>query len=217
MSIGPFERHLREAIALNRIRAPLYAALSEGETRTLSRMLISAECLLLPVARWFDREAEVYHRSGVPLLDDIFVSMEHAPAFGTVRVTAATTTPAPSPAVMRHRVRRAYRTGSFPGVAEAIGAELRRLRAGSGNPMAVHLLESAHRAASLAPSLLARSADAGLRSPAPLLARLISLHGWGLAPALRLDRMARTFHARGIPILVQDLPAIVSGSESPRR
>ena len=55
--MSAFERHLREAIALNRERAPKYAAISGGATRPISRALISAELALLPVARWFDAAA----------------------------------------------------------------------------------------------------------------------------------------------------------------
>lgn len=208
--IGPFERHLREAIALNRERAPLYAALSHGESRRLSRLLIAAEWLLLPVARWFDREAAPYRRAGVPLLDAIFVPMSHAPAFGAVQLAAAVAvrTTSPDPAGIRRRVQRAYRDASFPGAGKAIADQLQRLTSLGGNHLVIHLLESAHRVASLSPDLVTRSLDRGLPSPEPILARLLRLHLWGLTPASRLDDRAGILHARGIPILAQDLPPI---------
>src|SRR5215207_3680309 len=88
MRVGPFEHHLREAIALNRERAPRYAALSDGASRPISRGLIAAEYLLLPVARWFDRRAASYHRAGIPLLEDLFVPMALTPAFGSVQMVS---------------------------------------------------------------------------------------------------------------------------------
>nr|MBA2571563.1 hypothetical protein [Gemmatimonadota bacterium] len=72
---GAFETHLREAIALNRERLPLYAQLTDGASLPISRRLIRAELLALPLARYFDRRAQPYERAGIPLLSEAFVSM----------------------------------------------------------------------------------------------------------------------------------------------
>ena len=76
-----FERHLREAIALNQARAPRYAALSGGASLPISRKLILAERLLLPLAWALDRWARPYHAADVPVLADVFEPMRRAPAF----------------------------------------------------------------------------------------------------------------------------------------
>ena len=210
-SVGPFEHHLREAIALNRERAPHYAALSDGASRPISRALIAAECLLLPVARWFDRRAAPYHRAGVPLLEDLFVPMALAPAFGSVRPMAddRPSGSGPRPRAIRRRVGRAYAEGGFASADAALADELAALAvAPRADCLVRHLLESAHRLATLAPHHLARCEEQGLASPAPLLARLLRLHLWGLTSASALDRRARPLHARGVPILAQDLPPI---------
>ena len=214
--VGPFERHLWEAIALNRERAPLYAEVSSGESRSLSRLLIAAEWLLLPVARWFDREAAPYHRAGVPLLEAVFVPMSGAPAFGSVHLAAADAvrTTSPDPSGIRQHVRRAYREASFTGAREAIADEVHRLMPLGGSYLARHLLESAHRVASLAPDLITQSLERGLPSPERILARLLWLHLWGLTPAHSLDNRAGTLHARRIPILAQDLPPIPISRET---
>ena len=208
----PFEHHLREAIALNRDRAPRYAALSAGASRSISYGLIASEYLLLPVARWFDRRAAPYHQAGIPLLEDLFVPMASAPAFGSIRLVAGTdvrTTPASQPAAIRRRVAQAFRVGSFAGAASALGDELNALTdAPHTDCLLRHLLESTHRLATLAPHHIAMAHRSGLPSPAPLLARLFRLHLWGLAPAAALDRRARPLQARGVPILAQDLPPI---------
>lgn len=78
---GVFERHLRDAVRLNRDRAPRYAELSDGRSRSVSRQLIATEILLLPLARWFDRRVRVYHRAGVPVIAALFVSMDTTPPF----------------------------------------------------------------------------------------------------------------------------------------
>lgn len=209
-TVGAFEAHLREAIALNRERAPRYAALSHGESRRISRWLIATEWLLLPVARWLDHRAAPYERAGIPLMQDCFVPMSDAPAF-------AESSPWPSPALqpvpvrpaqIRHRVRSALRTGSFTSAAGAIGQELRALDAAPGNHMVRHLLESARRIATVAPRHIRRSTDYALPSPARLLTQLLELHLLGFEAAAFLDRQAHPLQRRGIPILAQDLPPI---------
>jgi hypothetical protein len=211
MRVGPFEHHLREAIALNRARAPRYAALSAGASRPISRGLIAAEYLLLPVARWFDHQAAPYHRAGIPLLEDLFVPMDRAPAFGSIHLVSGDGPrgSAVSPAATRRRVSRAYREGAFAGAASALAHELSALAGAPHTDCLVrHLLESALRLATLAPHHIARCAEHGLPSPAPLLARLLGMHLWGLTSAAALDRRARPLQLRGIPILAQDLPPI---------
>lgn len=209
---GPFESHLRDAIALNRERASRYAELSAGSSRPISRTLITVELALLPLARWFDRGAARYHEAGIPILEDLFVSMSLAPPFAShipVNPQAAESTRVP-PSDIRRRVHNAYRVGSFAGAATAIRVELGALNNPPFDSMVRHLLESALRLATRAPAHLARARERGLPSPARLLSRLLSLHLVGLAAAARLDARARPLQAQGIPILAQDLPPIPS-------
>ena len=76
---GVFESHLRDAIALNRVRATVYARMSSGKSRTVSGALILAETATLPLARWYDSRSRAYHDNGVPLLDSLFVPMSGLP------------------------------------------------------------------------------------------------------------------------------------------
>ena len=217
---GAFEGHLREAIALNRDRAPRYAELSGGASLPVSRRLIAAETLLLPVARWFDRRAEPYHRAGVPLLAALFVPMAQAPAYGSVAAVVGVTGKRADvrPGTIRRRVGRDHRDGAFPAAAAALEREVAALSdAPEYDCLVRHLLESALRLATLAPDLVALALEQGLPSPAPLLARLFRLHLWGLGPAASLDRRARPLQARGITILAADLPPIPAGHDLARR
>jgi len=208
--VGPFERHLRDAIALNRERASLYAALSKGASAPISRTLIAAERFLLPVAHWFDGRAAPYHKEGIPLLESLFVPMSGAPPFVPARPLAGRRgdQPAPRPGAIGRRIRAAYDAGSFAGAARALEGEVDALAGSESDFLLRHLLESARRLAQLAPGHIALARERGLRSPAPLLARLLRLHLWGLAPAHVLDERAHPLHARGIAILAQDLPVI---------
>ena len=206
---GPFEQHLLDAIALNRERAPRYAALSRGASRTISRRLIFAERALLPAARWFDRRAAPWRMAGIPMLEEIFVPMGGAPAFASDGPPINAGSRGPSPVAVRQRVLACYRDGGFEGAAGALEIELGSLETEPGADCLVrHLLESARRLTVLAPGHLRLAAERGLASPRWLLGLLLRLHLWGLSAASGLDARARPLQARGIPILAQDLPPI---------
>lgn len=215
VAVGPFERHLREAIALNRERAPKYAELSRGDSRPISTALIGAEVALLPVARWFDVAARPYHAAGIPVLETLFMPMSNAPVFEEHRLlsAAAQVLSSARPRAIRRRVRRAYRAGSFSGAADILEDELALLAVDhESNCLLRHLLESAHRLTLMAPDHVEQAQARGLRSPARLFARLLTLHLWGLRPANALDRRALPLQQRGIAILCQDLPRVPASS-----
>ncbi|HEX8850632.1 MAG TPA: hypothetical protein VF761_13975 [Gemmatimonadaceae bacterium] len=208
---GPFELHLREAIALNRERAPLYVAASDGASRRISITLVALEWLLLPVARRFDRADARYRDAGVSVLEDLFVRMADAPPFveqERLPESASGIAPLEIRALRRH-VAGALAADDFAGVAAALAAALGTLAATPGlHCMVRHLLESAHRIATLAPERVRRAEEHALPTPAPLLGRLLRLHLSGLAAARMLDRWARPLQLAGIPILARDLPPI---------
>lgn len=207
---GAFEHHLREAIALNRDRAPRYAELTAGRSRRVSRALIASELVLLPVARWFDRRAAPYEQAGVPLMSSLFVPMAGAAPFAPHRpVVQGRGAPRPNVTAIRRRAVAAFADGSFAAAAAVLDAELGRLDANPATDCMVrHLLESARRIAVLAPVHADAARGAGLRDPLPLLGQLLRMHLWGLASGAMLDRWARPLQLEGIPILAQDLPPI---------
>lgn len=207
---GAFEHHLREAIALNRERAPHYAALTAGRSRRISRVLITSELVLLPVARWFDRRALPYERAGIPLMTSLFVPMAGAAAFEPRRQAPQPGAASPPDVgAIRRRIAAAWAERSGAGLVEAIEDELAQLeRTPATECMVRHLLESARRIAMLAPTHAEAARTAGLPDPQPMLLHLLRMHLWGLAAGAMLDDWARPLQLEGIPILAQDLPPI---------
>lgn len=207
---GPFQRHLREAIEVNRARAPAYAALSGGASLPISRALVRSERLLLPVAWWLDRRAEPYHRAGVPLLEDLFVGMDAIPDLPCAPSAPGTPPPAAPPlGAIRRRIARAFGGGGLAGARPVLEEEVARLAAAPGfDCMLRHLLESALRLCSRAPLHVRDAGERALRSPEGIVRTLFRLHLRGLGPAARLDARARPLQARGIPILCRDVPPI---------
>ena len=198
-----------DAIALNEARAPLYAVLSGGASVAISRQLILTERALLPVARWFDRRASVWERAGIPILEDVFVPMETAPAFAERGRTLRGTNDAPLDGAVRSRVLRRYRDAGFEGAALALCEAIDAFSAEPGADCLVrHLLESARRLTVVAPGHIRAARERQMASPRWLLFLLLRLHLWGLAAARKLDLRARPLQERGIPILAQDLPPI---------
>jgi hypothetical protein len=209
MTSGAFERHIREAIELNRRRAPLYAEASEGVSLPLSRALIWRERLLLPFARWIDRRAERYRRAGIPLMDELFVSMDDAAPFLPLVAVEPPRGAPPDPRIIAGRLREAFRRGGFSSAADLLDRELDRLAADTAYwCMSRHMLESARRICSVGPEHVERSLSVGLPSPEPIHRLLFRLHLVGLSSAHRLDARAYPLQRRGIPILCRDLPPI---------
>ena len=146
-----------------------------------------------------------------PLLKDLFAPMSSAAVFVPVGVPASAMRAPPRlhPALIRRRVRVAYRARGFEGAADVLETELAARSGDRGTDCLVrHLLESAYRLAGLAPEHIRLAQARGLASPRRLLSILLSLHLWGLRPASALDTRARPLQARGIRILAQDLPPI---------
>jgi hypothetical protein len=208
--VGPFEAHLREALELNRHRAPIYHRSSNGRSAAISRRLIRSELLLLPLARWFDWRGRRYHRAGIPVLQEMFVTMESVgPAASLPGPHRHRRVVPPPPASLRRDIWRAYRTGGWEGARDAAQRSIDAIERNQGvDCMVRHLLESARRIAEVAPVAVEESARLALPSPAGLLRSLLRLHLWGLTPAARLDRDALPLQQAGIPLLCADVPPI---------
>jgi hypothetical protein len=207
------ERHLREAATLNRERMPLYDSLSGGRSRGISRRLIWAERLAIPVAWWVDWRARQFQRAGIPIVCDDFVPMAHTPAFRPRAVHPPQPLAAFVPADarrIRRAVQRALRVGGFAAAGTVLEREIRALeRTPEYHCMLRHLLESALRISNQAPRYAAGARARGLLAdPAPLSRTLLDLHLMVLGDAAKLDRRAAPLQAESIPILCQDVPPI---------
>lgn len=218
---GCMERHLREALHLNRARAPLYAAETGGRSRPISRALIWSERAALPAARYLDWRAAEWQRAGIPVVCGDFEPMDRTPAF-VVREPDPPPLSAFAPTDargMRRSVARAYRTGGFPAAGAVLEAEVARLSAiPAFHCMTRHLLESALRVSNGAPRYEEEARARGLSSPAELSRTLLDLHLAALGEAARLDRRAAPLQAEGVPIVCRDVPPIpphAAGSEPP--
>lgn len=75
--VSGFRQHLREAIALNTARRPVYEALSGGASRRVSKRLVLVERATSLWAAWIDFRARRWQKKGVQIVAGDFASMEH--------------------------------------------------------------------------------------------------------------------------------------------
>lgn len=197
--------HLLEAIALNRSRSQAYKELTGSAS--LSRNLVRMEQASLPIAVWLDlrsrkgRRRLLMERAFVPM--DVY-PMDRPPRFRGGVVPEGLVSDL---AGFARAAWRCVRRGDLQHAVALAGVWLDELArreeaAGAHLAMSKHLVESiAHTCAVAAELHLHRDR----------LARdLIRVQLWALPLGPLLDRRAQRDHARGVGILVNDLPDIVA-------
>ncbi len=210
-----FADHLREAIALNRERAPRYAAVTAGRSWRLSRLLVAVELSTLPTARWFDWRARPHNALGVPVVLADFLPMHLAAPWdaplGRAGVAARETRRALHSELrgLAWRVIGQARRGDFEAAAEACARSLLALReaeaaSGANFAMGAHLVESVGLAAANSPGYVSASEGRA----AGLCRDLLIFQALGLPLAGPFDALAQPLHALGAGVLVNDVPPI---------
>lgn len=210
-----FAAHVREAIALNRARCPIYSAMSGGVSEDASRALIWSERLTLPWAALLDLRARRFGRRGIGVIRDEFVPMSGArPPTAPPRYRGVADDDQADRlcAVVRRAwdaVDAALGGDDLEGAARAGRAGVRavaRLEAEQGCHWALtkHVLEQIARSASLG----ARYAVVSDGATRGLTKTLVRSMGLGLLRTARIDRDAQQAHALGVGVVVNDLPPI---------
>lgn len=211
---GCFEEHIRDALALNRERLPLYSRASGGESEAVSRRLIGLEELSRVAAKWHDWRAAKFRKAGIPLLCDEFSSMSAAPAFATGAVPPPPLRPAAwDPAQAGREIRGLVGGCEDAGCFARASRRVTELIAQVAPQrdyfcMTRHVLESIRRSFDLAPAHDAAARAKGRGSTFGISRGFVRTQTLGLAAALDLDERARLLQERGIPILCGDLPPI---------
>lgn len=193
-----FEKHLLDAIAVNRERAAAHAARSGGRSRIVSVALVGLERALLPMAAMFDRRAgERLAAAFVPM--EALPAADRAPRYrsgGSARAWWQTTRSLGAlRRVVAFQVLR-RRATAVPARCERTLAHLDALEA----THRVHLSMSRHIVESVA--LAASQPWAGGRFGQALVVAQL----WGTSLAPILDALAWSAQAAGAGILVNDLP-----------
>lgn len=211
-----FREHLSEAITLNRHRLRRYAHLSAGRSVPISLILMSTEVMALPIASVFDRRARPYHDAGVLVMQDLFVSMSLSPAFNEefeLPPPPRSAYEKPDASALIGALRFAHKEGGFDGLRFCVADELNKLESAQHyHCMLRHLLESIGRIAYFAPVHKKMSVERGLNYAGDvtnLHLGLLKTHLMTIRTGIHIDKMCVPLHAKGLPIVFQDVPPIL--------
>lgn len=206
---GPFESHVREAIAFNRVRAQHYAALTGGLSDGVFRRYLIAETLVLPFAAWFDRQAAPYEEAGVPILSSVFESMQSVPPLSGTREPQKDDGWSPHSREMARKLESAFRANGFHALAKTTNDCLHLLAMRPWRDcMLTHQIESLRRVANVSPVNLQAATCAGMLRPEGLIRCFVRFHLRGVRAASWVDKPALQLQLLGFPILANDLPHI---------
>ena len=216
--MGPFEEHLRDAVEINKKREKLYADLTHGKSKLVSRSLILSEKASIPFSKIPDHWAKKFMSNGIPIVKEEFISMNLIPSFSKCFPFE----PEPRSEYKRQngtqilsRIFTTFRKEGFEGAKKVLMEELNHLQSPRAyHVMLRHILESMLRVATLAPAHEALRLKLGfVDSTLPLSHYLFYSHFSSFHFAVWLDEKAAPLQASGIPILFQDVPNIPAESE----
>ena len=207
--------HLREAVAVNKSRKPIYASLTENKSRPLSRRLINLERSIIPFAWIMDRRAVKFQKAGIPIVAHDFVPMSPLPEptslLNLAGVANQTLWDSLRQAVKHYRkhVRKSLRKRNLKTICDQTAILLQQLEKWENRgqchfAMCKHLLESVGLIALHGQDYERRSKGKSYR----LTSDLIKAHLMGLRFFDEMDRPAQRIHQSGVGWLVNDLPHI---------
>lgn len=211
-----FSGHLREAIALNRLRKPYYSKLSNGASEQVSDTLIGHETSSLIPAFFIDIKALWYREPAANIICGDFVSMTGAAAASNQLIRNNVAPPRDISLVQsllqatKHDVLSNIEKSEFSNAVGAVDAALNELdrienETASSFCMSRHLLESTglatHHAQTYHNNTNGRT-DGLMKTFISI--QVQSLDSFGVD----LDTEAQKLHARNIGIVCNDLPSI---------
>lgn len=207
--------HLRAALRQNLARRPDYHRRGGRRAWMLSVTLVAHERSILPFAAFLDRQARPFQREGIPILSADLQPMSLSPPPGR-QLEAVVPMGAEDLAWVRSSLRSARRAARAAlrrkdlrqaalELATALDeVEAAEARSGARLALTAHVLESAGVSAANGVTYAERSDERTL----PLSRRFVAGQLLLLPGALRLDALAGPVHARGVPILIDDVPPV---------
>ena len=204
--------HIKEAIALNKTRMPLYAKLTNKASLKFSKKLIRIEKMSLIIAKYVDCKASYFNKKGVKIVAADFVSMENTPQFNEqFDEHIDFTIPFQKVTIKAHKKKIKFflKQNDFKAIehsCEKILAELNQSPHLYG--MYRHLIESIHRICFLAPLHNNQCQKLNIKSSFPLSKLLVKLHLLIINESYKFDKAIASIQNKGIPFIINDMPKI---------
>lgn len=215
MPRGAFTVHLLDAIAINKQRRPIYASLTQGQSRKLSSALIWFERLCLPVSVWIDHRARPFNAQGIQIVHDDFIDMAGVVPADTRPKFTGRASKEELQLVRRNlsdlhsKLANAMRSYDFEAAAGACEWALDEIEdlersTAAHHAMSRHIVESIGLAAVNALRYDRQSQGQTLK----LSRDLVRLQALSLCSTTYYDSMAQRLHGLGVGMLVNDVPPI---------
>lgn len=215
MKFKGFFHHIFEAVVINLMRLPRYGLETYGLSVPSSLGLIAFEISILPLALFYDLTTHVWRKKGLPVMQEDFIAMKHAPPFTKMSSLKDTEIPIGKMKCLkvgkwRSDINALLKKGEW----EAAYKELEIIREELEQekklyPLCVHFLESVHRAVALTVIWSARLENQIEKE------RFLKERVWfvfwqmvGYEGALLLDWMSWPVRKKGCAILEYDVPVI---------
>ncbi len=210
-----FYLHVKEAIQVNKERSKIYAGLTNGRSKSLSRLLIALEYLTLPIALLYDARGRKFNRNGIPIVANDFVPMDvkdpqiETSMRGTLNMSQNQEIKKMINEYSRSLKIKIWDQVQLEQVFETSLSFIKQIRAYEKDhkihlSMLIHLVESLALIAKNGTGYAAMSDNKTIR----LSSDLIQVHLMGIKRSMLIDARANIFHQEGIGIIVNDLPEI---------
>lgn len=207
---SPIESHIDEAIAHNQKVAKRYAALSKGRSTKVSYTLINLERVSKLIVRSLDKEANLYHQHGIPVLCEEVPAMNAVPEFQErlpEHLRPQIYSPFPRKS-LSSSLKKLMKDNQFEEAYQLIASKLYEWESEPNQQcLTRHFLESIAHTLKLVDKRREEARAAGLPDPLPLIKKYISLQRQTLLLTSYLDKQAFPLQKEGLLIFCQDVPA----------
>ncbi len=213
--VNAFYDHILGGIRSNQARGPVYDRLSGGDSRRILRKLTLFQRAFLPLAWLVDRRAHRFQRRGIPIVAGDLMPVAGLPAPETPPRWRGKLASGPARQVkedlktFKHRFWNLVQAADFHAAARLTWETLQMVKAVEERE-ACHLAMVKHFLESLGLGALhaVRYVRDSRGEVIPLAKAFLAVQLLPLASTLPMDLDAQALHARGIGILVNDVPAI---------
>lgn len=208
----PIRKHLTDATALNRKRAPLYAELTGGKSFPLSYELIAMENLAAIATLKMDLEAKKYLKKNIGVFHDDLIDMAKTPAFQKTFTDNLAPVERYSPDLKKftkswlEKIDQNKHEDVYQEIVRLL--EETRLNEINQNCLTRHFLESIARSILNHQGHRDNAEAVSLPDPHSLLNRFLKLQIRSIDWAVSLDRRAFSIQKNNVPLFCQDVPAI---------
>lgn len=214
---GHFNKHMVDAIRINRARRPGYIAQAGNSAKWLSHWMVGLERLLIPLTLYFDKKAQPFNEAGISIVENDFIDMEFIkdasipPLYKGIASSETFKILVTSLKAIRKDGMQALKNNDYMAICEQTAESLSLIEqlehdSQSHFAMSKHMLESIGYAALHAPIYLEQSEGKTEKLGKQLIAvHLLMADGVGV---VLTDKLGQRCHSKGAGILINDVPDI---------